>query len=246
MLTLVGLGLAEHDVTLGGMTALETADVVYAETYTSVWHGDLRRLESRIRKNITVLARDDVEGDRLIDEAEAKNVVLLVPGDPLAATTHFELVMAARERKIIIEIVHAPSVYTAVARTGLQLYKFGRATTLAYREKGFFPSSPYDVIELNKEAGLHSLVLLDIKPDRRMTVPEGLAALLELEGAHARLIIGEAMRVVACAQLGTAHEQIAYATIADIMRTFGDATPTVIVIPGELNFKEEEALALWS
>ena len=182
----------------------------------------------------------------MISEAGKKPVALLVPGDPLAATTHFELAFEARTKGVGCEIIHAASVYTAVAETGLQLYKFGRTTTIAYTEKNFSPASPYDVIAMNRNAGLHTLVLLDVKEKKQMTAAEGIEALLRIEGSKKKNLITGKTKLVACCRLGSSDSRIRFAAASEIM---GDEslkkTPAALVFPGELNFKEEEALGLW-
>ena len=90
-LVFVGLGLGDEDgLSIAGMKELEAADVVFAEAYTSTLrHGALQRLEARSGRKIELLDRAAVEdGARIMDESERKRVVLLVAGDPMAATTH--------------------------------------------------------------------------------------------------------------------------------------------------------------
>ena len=130
MLYLIGLGLNdENDMTLKAISLLKQCDKIYAEFYTNIWQGSIENISRMVNKNIEVLERESVESELLIKEAKDNTIALLVPGDPLSATTHFELIALARQNNIKCEIVHAPSIYTAIAETGLQLYKFGRSTT---------------------------------------------------------------------------------------------------------------------
>lgn len=240
MLYLVGLGLSNGDVSLNAMNAMKKCDSVYAEFYTSSWLGDVERLGKDIGKKIEVLPREKVESDFLVDEAKEKSVALLVGGDPLTATTHIQLLMDAKNNGVKTEIIHAPSIYTAIAETGLQLYKFGRATTLVAPEKNFFPESPYDIIDGNRKAGLHSLVLLDIP----MTARKGAEVLMGLEKMKKKGAIEE--KIVACCMLGTGNKIIKYGTVDGLAKDKElDVTPAVLLVPGKLNFKEEEVLELW-
>lgn len=246
MLYLIGLGLADDGITAKGLQAMKKCDAVYCEFYTNKWMGDIRRLEKKVKKKIKLLSREDVEGNFIVNLAKKKDAVLLVSGDPLAATTHFELIFQAKSRGIDYEIIHAPSIYTAVAETGLQLYKFGRTTTLAYPEKNFSPSSPYDVIVMNKSLGLHTLVLLDIKEEKQMTVKDAVDLLLKIEDKKKKKIISKQTKVIACCRLGGKDTIIKYDTAENIMKDKSvQKTPAMLVIPGDLNFKEEEALSLW-
>lgn len=229
MLYLIGLGLGEKDISLKALEALKQCDAVYCEFYTGVWNGSMEALETAAGRKVTRLQRQDVESDLLVSMAKAKNVALLIPGDPLAATTHFQLVLDAREAGVHTRVMHAPSIFTAIAETGLHLYKFGRTTTLV---RDYAAASPYEMIQKNREAGLHSLVLLDIG----MTAQEGAALLV------ANKAVAENEKILACSHLGTEKAAIVYDTAKNIR---ANETPAVIIIPGILNFKEEEALALW-
>src|SRR3989338_6665251 len=151
--------------------------------------GSLKALERKIKKKILVLSRQEVESDFVTEHARKKDIALLISGDPMTATTHFQLIFDAKKSGIPYEIIHAPSIYTSIADTGLQLYKFGRTTTLVYPEKNFSPSSPYEVIEMNRKLGLHTLVLLDIKEDRQMSVKEGIEILMKMENGKKEKIL---------------------------------------------------------
>lgn len=241
MLYLIGLGLwDENDISLRALAALKECEPVYAEFYTNKWLGNMEKLEEITSKKIIVLNRMDVESERLTDEAEKKDIALLVPGDPLVATTHIQLLIDAKNKGVATEVIHSSSIYTAVAETGLQLYKFGRATTLAFIEKSFKPSSPFEVIMENRKAGLHTLVLLDVKEDGRyMTVYNGIEVLAELG-------LDKETKIVACCQLGSKGQRIRYGMMKEIAKDKSLlGTPAVIIISGRLHFKEEEALRMY-
>ena len=212
---------------------------VYLETYTNKWLGDRERLEGIIGKKIVHLKGFQVESDMLIDIAKETDVALLIPGDPLVATTHIQLMIDAKAKGVTFDVIHSSSIYTAVAETGLQLYKFGRATTLAFIEKSFKPSSPYEMIMENRKAGLHTLVLLDVKEDNRyMTVADGIYVL-----NHFGL---EDIKIVVCCQLGSESQKIRYGNMKELSEDASLAeTPAAIIIPGRLHFKEEEALRMY-
>lgn len=242
MLYLIGLGLwDENDISLRAIDALKRCDEVYVEFYTNKWLGDMKRLEEIACKKITILKREKVEDEMLTDQAKTKTIALLVPGDPLVATTHAQLMIDAKQKNVTTQVIHSSSIYTAVAETGLQLYKFGRTTTLTFIEKSFKPSSPYEVILENRKAGLHTLVLLDIKEEGRyMTVRDGIDVLIETGE-----LLDKDTKIVACCQLG-GNQKIKYGTMEKLA---GDSdlgsTPAVIIIPGRLHFKEEEALGMY-
>lgn len=241
MLYLIGLGLwDENDLSLRALAALKKCDAVYVEFYTNKWLGDMKKLEEIAGKKITLLKRQDAESEKLTDEARENNVALLVPGDPLVATTHIQLLIDAKQKGVKTHVIHASSIYTAIAETGLQLYKFGRTTTLAFIEKSFKPSSPYEMIMENRKAGLHTLVLLDVKENSYMTVADGIDVLLATGE-----LLDTNTKIVACCQLG-GDQKIKYGTMSSLAKDASlDKTPAVIIIPGRLHFKEEEALRMY-
>ena len=240
MLYLIGLGLwDEGDISLRAVDALKKCEEVYLETYTNKWLGNIARLEEIIGKEVKVLKRIQVESDMLTDVAKETDVALLIAGDPLVATTHIQLMLDAKSKSVDVQVVHSSSIYTAVAETGLQLYKFGRATTLAFIEKSFKPSSPYEMIMENRKMGLHTLVLLDVKEDNRyMTIADGIEVLTELG-------LDKESKIIACCQMG-GNQKIKYGAMKELAKdALLNETPAVIIIPGRLHFKEEEALRMY-
>ena len=127
---------------------------------------------------------------------------------------------------------------------GLQNYKFGRTTTLAYPEKDYFPTSPYDVIKDNKKMGLHTLILLDIQADndRYMTANEGMKLLLEMEENKNGKIYNEDSIICVVDRAGSDKPVVAAGTFKNMTKKdFGPPLHT-LVIPGKLHFMEVEAL----
>ena len=226
MLYLIGIGLSDGDISLKAIDAMKRCSKLYCEQYTGEWLGSMEELEKIAGKGINVLRREQAESDFLINESEDADIALLVTGDSLAATTHFELVSACRKHGIGAEIIHAPSIYTAVAESGLQLYKFGRTTTLVNNSDA---ASPFDVIRQNMGAGMHTLVLLDIG----MTASQA-AKLLQ------RIALPE--KIVACIRLGSREQRIVYDSAENIAKS--GASPAALIVPGKLNFKEEEFLEM--
>jgi diphthine synthase len=246
-LAFVGLGLFdEKDITLKGLEAARAADVVFVEFYTSALRGTTREaLEHLIGKPITVLSRQDLEqGSQVIEAARHEAVALLVPGDPMTATTHVELRLRARQAGIPTRIVHGPSIVTAAAGLlGLQSYKFGRATTVPFAAAGFRPASPLDVISENRKRGLHTLVLLDLKEGGDfLTAQEALRYLLELSRERGTDALTEDTLACVLSQVGSDRPTVTAGRVRDLLSR--DLGPPLhcIVVPGELHFMEREAL----
>jgi hypothetical protein len=83
--------------------------------------------------------------------------------DIRSATTHTDLVLRAWKRNIPTEVIHNASIMNAIGCTGLQLYSFGHTVSIPFWTETWKPDSFYDRIKANKQLGLHTLCLLDIK-----------------------------------------------------------------------------------
>jgi len=249
-LTFIGLGLYdEKDISLKGIEEIKKSDKVYAEFYTAILAGsELNKVEKTIGKKIEVLSRQETEkGNKVLDDSEPKNVVFLTCGDPMSATTHIDLRLNASKMGIKTNIIHGSSIFTAVpGLLGLQNYKFGRTTTLAYPEKDYFPTSPYNVIDLNKKLGLHTLVLLDIQAEKKrfMTANEAIKILLEMEEKIKKNIFKQDSILCVVARAGSNEPVLAAGFIKDLIdRDFGPPLHTIVVL-GKLHFMELEALKI--
>jgi diphthine synthase len=248
-LYLVGIGLNdERDITQKGIEAIKRCDVIYLENYTSLLQCSVKDLEAFYGKSIVIANREMVESERLLDEAERKEIALLVIGDPFSATTHVELFRSAKERNIPVHVIHNASIVTAVGITGLQLYKFGHVTSIPFFEEYISVSTPYDVLEKNRKMGLHTLFLLDLDPslERFMTVNDAIEALIKIEMQEKRNVIRDDMLVVGCARLGSDTPLIKAGKLADIRGVDFGTPPHCFIIPGTLHFTEEACLKMYS
>ncbi|EHP87356.1 diphthine synthase [Methanotorris formicicus] len=248
MLILAGLGLYdEKDMPLKTLEFAKKVDKIYAEFYTAILTGTtIEKIEETLGRKIEVLSREKVEyeTEKLIEEAKEKDIMFLTAGDPMVATTHVDLVVEAKKKGIEVVIINAPSIYSVVGITGLQLYKFGKTTSIVFPEPNYFPETPYDVIKENLKMGYHTLCLLDIHADKNkfMTANEGLKILLELEKRRKENIISENTKVVVVARVGSLKPKLVYGKIKDLIDyDFGEPLHCII-IPGKLHFMEEEAL----
>src|SRR3989338_8614118 len=244
MLYLISLGLVdEKDMSLNALDAAKKCDSLYIELYTTKLETTTERLGKLVGKEVKEIQRKDMEEDsgKLIEEAKTKNVGVFVGGDALSATTHTSMVLDAKKAGVETKIIHGSSVFSAIGEAGLHLYKFGAATTLVFPEKNYSPTSCYDTILKNKKIGLHTLILLDVKPPKYMSVKDGLEVLLEIEKGKKQNLISENAFFVAASNLGSEKQKIKYGKLKDLLKeSFG--TPAVLVLPGELHFSEKEFL----
>jgi diphthine synthase len=247
-LVFVGLGLYdEWDISLKGLEEIKQCDRVFAEFYTADLTGtDTKRIEKTIGKHLIVLSRKETEkGDKILKSARNQKIVFLTCGDPMTATTHIDLRLRAVEKGIKTRVVHASSIITAVpGLLGLQYYKFGRTTTLAFPKKEYFPTSPYNVISDNIQMGLHTLVLLDVENENKkyMTAHEAMKLLLRMEKKIKKNIVNRDSIVCVVARAGSSEPVVMANTINFLLDIdFGPPLQT-LVIPGQLHFMEVEAL----
>ncbi|VDN55445.1 unnamed protein product [Dracunculus medinensis] len=165
---LIGIGLGDiEDITVKGFKIVKKCEKVYLDSYTSIlsYGLDRKKLEEFYGKEIIDADRDTVEqaSDVILENASSQDVCLLVVGDPFAATTHTDLVLRAKLLNVPVQIVHNASIISAVGCCGLQLYKFGEIVSIVAWTENWQPDSFFDKINANKERGLHTLCLLDIK-----------------------------------------------------------------------------------
>jgi len=246
-LVFIGLGLFdEKDITVKGLETARTADSVFAEFYTSNLRGTtLETLRLMVGKPIRILSRKDLEqGSDVLEAARHGTVALLVPGDPMAATTHVELRLRANEEGIRTRIIHGPSIVSAAAGLlGLQSYKFGRATTVPFTDDRFRPASPLEVIEENRTRGLHTLVLLDIKEGGGfLTAAEAIRYLLGLAKERKSNAFTPDTLVCVLGQAGSESPQVVAGKAGALAARDVGRPLQCVVIPGELHFMEKEAL----
>ncbi len=244
-LYLIGIGLAdEKDITVKGLEIVKRCDKVYLENYTSLLQCSVNELEKFYGKKIILADREKAEqGDeKIVEEARSKEIAFLIIGDSFSATTHIDLYKLAWERKVPVKAVHNASVLTAVGITGLQLYKFGRVTSIPFAEGQPNLETPYAVLKENQKTGLHTLFLLDLKPkeNRFMTIKEALEILEKIEEKKKEKVVDKKMLVIGCARLGSNNAVIKAGTPEEVKKhNFGKA-PHCLIIPGKMHFVEEE------
>jgi len=250
-LVFIGLGLGdEKGITLRGLDEARSADVVFAELYTSALPGaSLEAVEKLIDRKIRRLTRQEVEDGQVLLAAAAKGLVaFLVPGDPMTATTHVDLRLRAAASKIRTRIVHGVSILTAAAGAlGLQAYKFGRTTTVPFPSAGFAPTSPLESILANRTAGLHTLVLMDLREDGTFLAPrDAIASLLRMASAIGTTEFGPHTLACVLSRVGSPDVRALAGLIAELADRDLGPPPHCLVIPGTLHFLEREALVAFA
>jgi diphthine synthase len=240
--TFIGLGLNdERGLTIEGLEEARRSSNVFAEFYTNIMPAlDRKKLELLLGKKIVVLNRfqlEDEAGKQIVEAAERGRVAFLVPGDPMIATTHISIRLELAKKGIPSRIIHGPSIVSAVCgATGLQSYKFGKSVTLP-QEPGV-PGSLLDSVRDNKTRGLHTLILLDVRPEmsKQLTIEEAAAKLVTADRALASWI------GIGVARIGSEAPFVLSAKLGKLQNQDFGTVPHCLVIPGRLHFMEVEAL----
>jgi diphthine synthase len=247
MLTFVGLGLYDlDDISLKGRTAIQEADHIFLDGYTSCLTGtDHAAMEKQYAKPVQLLMREAVEQhpEPILDLAQSSRVVFLTGGDPMVSTTHADLRIRAAQQGIETRIIHGASIVSAVCGlSGLQNYRFGKSCSIPYPAKNWFPKTPFETIAKNLAADLHTIVYLDIQPDRFMTIREAveiIGTLSEDQGIPIPVYIG-------IARAGSP-DPVVIAGNAEKLKNSDFGGPLhILTIPASLHQIEEEYLHIFA
>ncbi len=233
MLYLIGLGLNERGVSLEGKEAIKKCKKIYLEFYTVDFPYSICRLEKIIGREIIKLSRGDVENDGLIKEAKKQNIAVLIYGCPVFATTHIGLLMECEKAKIKSKIIYSASVFDAIGETGLQLYKFGKISSMPKWQKNFTPDSFLEFVEENESIGAHSLILIDIG----LSFEE---ALMQLNTSCKKRNF-DINSLLVCSCLGTSKTNNYFGTL-EILKKKKIPAPFCFIIPGKMHFMEKEGV----
>ncbi len=239
-LYIIGIGLAdEKDISIKGLEAVKKARAVYLENYTSLLQVPVSKLEAYYGKKIVLADREIVEKraeETILKDAKQHDTAFLIVGDVFSATTHVDLYQRALDKGIKVSVIHNASILTAVGITGLELYKFGKTTSIPFHHEDVF--SPIEVIKKNMKGDMHTLVLLDLdlKESKFLTINQACAYLIE-KGLPAKTI------AVGCAALGSEKQQIHAGTLGKLKEELFTSFPQCLIVPAKkLHFMEEEML----
>ena len=246
----IGIGLNdEKDISLKGLELVKKADFVYLESYTAKINCNLNYLERLYGKKIILADRKLVEMDaenNILKQAKEKEVAFLIVGDVFSATTHMDLYLRAKKLGIKTRIIHNASVFTAIGITGLQLYKFGKITSIPIENENV--ETPYDVLKSNQKNNLHTLFILDLKPDSNdsLTVNDAIRYLLKVDLKRGERVFTDNILCIGCAKLGSLDQIIKAGKANDLLKeNFKNGMHCLIVPSKNLHFMEEEALRLY-
>ncbi|KCV69440.1 diphthine synthase [Fonticula alba] len=260
-LHIIGLGLSDaKDITVRGLETVRKCTKVFLEAYTSILLCPKEELEEFYGVPVLLADRELVEqgSDEILDAAAAgEEVAFLVVGDPFGATTHTDMVLRARERNIPVHVIHNASIMNAIACCGLQLYSFGQTISIPFFTKTWQPDSFYPRIKSNRDAGLHTLALLDIKvkeqseinlargrkiyePPRFMTVRQAAEQLLLIEERRDEGVCAPKSLAIGMSRVGASTQVIVAAPLekfaeAECDEVFGGPLHSLVLVGPKLH-----------
>lgn len=251
-LYLAGAGYHPWAMTVEVIEVLRRADVVYVDTYTmpgADWVLDKARSLSSGR--VLAAGRSTLEeGSKgIIKESRGAEVVILVPGDPLVATTHSSILAEAAEAGVEVRVYPGVSgVCASKAVSLLHYYRFGRTVTVPGPWRHVKAYSLVEAVYANLCVGLHTLLLLDVVEGGRGQLSPGEAA-REIEALDEALaseagyepVLGRLPVIVVSAGVGGSHEVIPLATLTEARGRAWRGVYSMIV-PAELHPSEEWVL----
>ncbi|KAG5437992.1 hypothetical protein PCANB_000339 [Pneumocystis canis] len=260
---LIRLGLGdEKDITVRGLEIIRQCHKVYFEGYTSLLRVNKTKLEEFYGCSITVINRETVEldSDELLCEAYKIDIAFLVVGDPLSATTHLDLLLRAREKGISTQIVYNASIINAIGAVGLQIYNFGQTVSLVFFTETWKPTSIYFRIKENRDLGLHTLILLDLRvqeptfesmmrgkktyePPCYMNISHAINQLLELES----LLYDESTLAIGIARIGSSSEKIVAGSLKQLACIdFGPPLHSLVLFGHRIHILEIEYIRAYA
>ena len=254
-LWLIGIGPGDLDhMTERARSVAREGSKRFLEGYTAVLPpGEEERLESVVG-NWERLMRNGVEKpEELLAQARTEAVALLIVGDPMQATTHIDLEERCAEEGIGFHVIPGlTATALAVSLSGLQSYRFGRQVTVPFSAGDYLPTSPLEMICINKEAGLHTLVLLDLDPTGmgmetpRPMMPSEAVALLERmserteNGSTALNLPILEWGGMLLSDLGTEDERVVSGTLRELS-DISTGYVHAFILPAEFSGMEESA-----
>ncbi len=253
-LYIIGVGLSSDLITLRGMEIIRRSKRIFYDCYTSLVVDEWRTLKEHLGVKLVPLGRRELEEnveDALLKYVEyGEKVALLVPGNPLVATTHISIIIEAAKKGLEYEVIPAPGIIpNALTLAGLMIYKMGKPVTLVYPHGSGLSEYPYDVIKENDKRNLHTLLLLELDAEKGivMTVKEAIDILETLERKRKEGVLPIERKAVAVSGLGGKYQRICYGSLIRLKELpYHKGPHTIIITSPELHFIEEEALKVIS
>ncbi len=240
---LIGIGIKKENISEYILKKIKESELIIIDRYTSFFE-DYEWLVKKIKK----YNKNLIEGNREIIEEKLmrkftkkyNKISLLVIGDPLFATTHFILVKELKKKGFECEIINNVSILNLIGKIGLSLYKFGKITSLPFliRDKRIKIKTPIQTIRENDSINAHSLILMDLDPQKK--------EYLKIEEALEYLLNNNISKnIIVCSKLGWKEEKIIHLkeinqTIIKKIKSLSLKPPFCIIKYSNLSHIEKE------
>ncbi len=255
MLRFIGLGLSIDNISIGNLKKLFECQKILIDSYTSIWFPDISILINILvssGKSVIIARRRDLEGsaiEQILSESKNYDVCIATPGDPLIATTHSAILSEALKMGLRIEISPSSSIINVgISMSCLQVYRFGKVVTVVRPKNGIVYEYPFEVLKLNRELDLHTLMLLeiDVEGGYYMSPREAIEILLDIQKMKGEEILSIDDRVIVLEALMSDNGRVYVNTIEEILRRDSKEYklyPYTIIIPArKLHPIEDECL----
>jgi diphthine synthase len=253
MLWLIGLGIEG----LGGMSTkgreiLRRCNIIHIERFTGYLSDtDLNEIKLYCKREenvVNIVGRLFVEdGREILEQAVSNDVAMVVYGDVFIATTYIELFIRATKKRIKVEVIHSASGITSlIGESGLQIYKFGRSSTIMSEPQSAI--SVYNTLLDNLLLGNHTLILTEYSETKENISPffldpkEAMRMLLDVEKDQRSSAFTEETYVLVASRIGKADRKIISGQIRSLLEINYGTGPHSIIVPGRLHFVEKEAI----
>ncbi len=249
MLFLIGLGLGPGEVTVNGLSSIKKSSKVFIEKYTTPISEEYMGFLKTLGKEIIFLERSSMEDSakELVAKAKTEDIAILIPGDPLIATTHHLLFIVAKNLSISVKVFHASSIFSsAIAESRLDIYKFGPTTTITNWSEKYKPTSFLENIERNIKNNQHTLLLFDIlnNGERTLSPKEAISIIKQSEDKLQKKVITNS-KIILLGNVGCEDQVLFYGTLEEVEKlNFKTQNKFCMVIPGKISFAEAELLEL--
>lgn len=230
---MIGLGLGLRSLSIDALEVLKKCKQVCLDNYTVNFPYEIEELEKELGIKLTSLGREEVEGEKFLDDARKKDIALLVYGDVLAATTHISLILKCQKEGIKYKLIHNASIFNAISETGLQMYKFGKTASIPAWKESYTPDSFAEIIKDNLKIKAHTLLLVDIGLDFDKAREE-----LRTACGNKKVFLE---KILICSRMGASNSKIYYEKLDNLPGEIDK--PFCLIIPSNLHEMEKEALS---
>ena len=244
MLYLIGTGIS-GELSEEAQRICSSAKV-YIDSYTSLTiKSSMDSFSKLIGSMPEPLQRSMLEeGSKSLAAAALKSdIAVLVPGDPLMATTHKTLLQEAAAIGAKWKVMHSSSIASAaLGESMLDFYRFGRIATIARWSDHYKPVSFYEALKSNYDAGMHTLFLFDYDSaeSRSMDFTEVAGILAAAEEEYEGGLLAPESKAIFMHNIGLEGQAVVKGTLSKIPSLgFGKGLNSMI-IPAALSYIEDE------